>query len=251
MVLFVAFLNAAAVGMDYRWGPIDERKNTDKNHNPVLYLTGEIKTGDSERFRAFLRRDFEKYAKSMRLVRLSSDGGDILEALKIGKIVRAMYAEITVLETCASACFLIYVSAVNRASFGRVGIHRPYFEQTYFSALSASEAEARHSELAKLVDSFLYQNSVPRHIIEKMNRSSSKSIHWLTGTELEEVGRYPAWYEEFLLAKCKKAPKDIADEVRMAVSSEPAYVQWLGCVEKSISPELQTQLLPVLNAKNR
>lgn len=174
-----------------------------------ILMQGEVRKGDYEKFRKFLRDNFDAYIAKDRLVFLDSRGGDLVETLKIAGLLRAAYATVHIEYNnykgdCASSCFFLYLSGAER-SFGhldRLGVHRAYFDPSYFSGLSLAEAKNRQSELMKAVDSILRENSVPQALIDRMNRTSSTEVYWLEYSELEALGVHPPWYEELLIAKC-------------------------------------------------
>lgn len=239
---------ANCFGMEFRWGPIDSADKSKAKNKEIIYLTGEIRRGDYNRFRLFMLENLPTYSRSVRSVRLSSNGGDILEALRIGEILKAMYATVDVpLEgTCVSACFLLYVSAVERsAPSGRLGVHRAYFDKTYFAGLNPRKAEERQLELTKALTSFLEKNSVPRAIVDKMNQTSSATIHWLNQDEIDELGAYAPWFEEFLIAKCGIAPKTL-EKVDLLFEDEKRYFKFVECRDKKIDPEMESELRKML-----
>jgi hypothetical protein len=98
---------------------------------------------------------------------LFSPGGDVAEAMKIGRLVRALRWMTTAPEDdpgarkwhagrlkapeenymCASACFFIFVAGIDRYSGYRsyvapliLGIHRPYFSDVELKAMSSKDA---------------------------------------------------------------------------------------------------------------
>src|SRR5260370_28805022 len=91
-------------------------------------MKGEIRPGDYDRL---LRYAVTKnIILAGQVLVLSSPGGDVTEALKIGRLVKSLYASASVGSVygpCVTAWFIIYISAVHRsAEEGCVGIHRPY-----------------------------------------------------------------------------------------------------------------------------
>ena len=59
---------------------------------------------------------------------LDSKGGDVSAAIKIGKLVRKYDGRTVIADDgkCYSSCALIFIAGVTRASFGELGLHRPY-----------------------------------------------------------------------------------------------------------------------------
>ena len=244
-ILIILISSTPVFSMEFRWGRIDETKKGELPRKEVIYMSGEIRYGDFDRFRAFLLENFNIYVGSQRLVTISSNGGDLVEAMKIARLIKEMYAEVRVFETCASACFTLYVSAVERISFGRIGIHRPYFDRRYFGGLRPPQAEKRQLELTKAFNLFLEANYVPRNLIDRMNETSSNEIYWLNEKEINDLGNYSNWFEEFLLAKCKRAP-GILEGIDLLLYDEKEYRKYSDCKEKAILPELNGQLKTIL-----
>lgn len=222
--------------------------------NVSVVMTGEIKKGDFEKFRLFMVKNLQEYSSTPhRGVVLSSDGGDLVEALKIAAVLKRMYpmVEIAYRGRCASACFFLYLSGAHRqaARDNTLGIHRAYFDPVYFAGLSLPKAEQKQKELTNLVNSVLEDNSVPRSLIETMNRTSSLEIHWLTKNEREQIEGRPAWYEELLIAKCNydkaletrynATPQSSLDYEKIAEAYMDNLSEWADCEEKMINIELK------------
>jgi hypothetical protein len=172
-----------------------------------IHLRGDIVRGDYQRIISLIKNspdDFLRYDWQ-----LDSNGGDILEAIKIGKLIKELYERVNVADKmnlgarCASACFFIYVSAVSRNALnGAVGIHRPYFSQDYFANLAPEDAEKKYAQLSKSVRNFLADKGVPEALIEHMFSLASNEIYWLNDYDLESIGDRPAWFDQYLLSKC-------------------------------------------------
>ncbi len=251
-IILLFLLSLPTYSMEFRWGQIDETKGRARSSaKEVIYITGDIQFADYDRLRTFLLKDFDSYLISTRSIYISSNGGDVVEAIKIGRLLREMYAEVYIPPdaSCASACFVLYISAVERSSGGKVGIHRPYFDQRYFAGLSPTNAEKRQLELTKAFNDYLERNYVPRQLVDRMNATSSKEIRWLTEDDLDELGRYANWYEEFLLAKCKRAP-NFWEGIDLLLENEKEYAKFNDCKEKVIQPELRVRLKQLLLGPN-
>lgn len=172
-------------------------------------LSGTIEPGDTQKIIALIRESPSEFAQ--RNWQLDSNGGDILEAMKIGDLVKNLYVSINVTNPtdfspktrCASACFFIYVSAVSRNAIdGSIGVHRPYFPPEVFANLSPAEAERKYAQLSKGVRDFLVDKGVPNAIIEEMFGLASNEIRWLSARELDAIGDSPAWFDQYLVSKC-------------------------------------------------
>ena len=170
----------------------------------TLVLRGEIQPGDYDRLFAYAA----KYNVDLQntQITLASPGGDVSEALKIGRLLKSIYANVSVgpaTGQCASACFILYASAVQRTSApGLVGIHRPYLSKERFQTLSPSAAEALETSALSDAEGYLHGLRVPASIVDTMFENASTEIHWLNRDELRMLGDRPAWFEEFLIARC-------------------------------------------------
>jgi hypothetical protein len=195
----------SSYGMDFSLNyvnPLDGKPYSNGNYD--LLMKGEIVPGDYERLLAFAT------TSKIPLLRvgytLSSPGGDVSEALRIGRLFKNIYASVVVgpeSGPCASACFIIFASAVFRqAEDGLVGIHRPYVSPNRLASVSPSAAEALETRALLDAETYLHQLRVPNRLVDEMFENASTEIHWLSYSELSELGRRPPWYEEFLIARC-------------------------------------------------
>ena len=185
----------------FTYAPFDP---TGSDSPESVRIVGEIKVGDLERLRALIRSDVSRFKRST--IVLASNGGDILEAMKIGDLIRSSYVSVFVnkdIGICASACFLIYVSAVERgATYPAVGVHRPYFGEEHFAGLSVKDAERKQSKLYAALREFLRSRDVPQAIQERMFALASSEIYWLTFDDLDRIGPRAHWYDELMVSRC-------------------------------------------------
>lgn len=179
---------------------------------------------------AYKKRWTDKYGEPKDLARikvlLNSAGGDIAEAMKIGRAVRDMLlstqtgfffhfrdksqmALSSSLDTkCMSACFFVWVSGVDRtANFYKkgknpLGIHRLYFNPEYYKGLSSDKAEIEYRKLKDGAKKYLQEMGVPDYYFVKMFNIPSNEVYILSKEEVENLeGKIP-YYEEFLFSKC-------------------------------------------------
>jgi len=193
-----------------------------ENKNPVdgtptdvyfLILKGEIEPGDYDKL-----VDFTSHGKidgMMRLdkfwgrgdIILASPGGDIEEALNIANYIKGTYSGVFVGDhygKCASACFFIYASAIRRdANTDSLGIHRPYIHPDRLKVLSIKDAEILQKKTFAHAREFLLDKEIPTSLIDKMFNTASTEVYWLPTKEVDDnIGLYPAWYEQILITKC-------------------------------------------------
>jgi hypothetical protein len=175
---FLSLIPRIGLGMD-----IDvEYINPFTGHSgpyPTLVLRGEIVPGDYERlFEYAEKNNIDLHAIQ---ITLGSPGGDVSEALKIGQLFKGIYADVAVgpvTGQCASACFILYASAVHRTSApGLVGIHRPYLSKQRFQTLSPSQAERLETSTLSAAEGYLHKLGVPSSIVDTMFENASTEIH--------------------------------------------------------------------------
>ena len=176
--------------------------------SPHVLMKGEIEPGDYQKLLRFAERDKDRFLTATFI--LASPGGDITEAMRIGRLLKGIYAFVAVgriYGPCASACFIIFVSAVDRQSIeGLVGIHRPYVARSRLLGLTLAEAERQQSQALRDAENYLHGLRVPTAIVDEMFANASSEIHWLSWDELQQVGLRPAWWEEILIARCGLNP---------------------------------------------
>ena len=163
-----------------------------------LLVEGEIEHGDYKRLVDVVL----DYGKIPSGVVITSSGGDIVEAMKIGRFIRKNHLYVFVIQPCDSACAFIVFSAVTRKG-GEVGLHRPYYEPAYFSKLSSEEASNKYKELDREVRIFLAEMNVPTIIIDKIFSIPSSEIEQLKVSAYNNLaGESPPAQSEWLAARC-------------------------------------------------
>ena len=91
----------------------------DSDGDYFLVIKGEIIEGDYNRF----LNNINKHRAFPTIIWLSSPGGDVLEAIKIGRVIRDGVIETglgipdSLEDTCSSSCFLIWSAGVRRPSY--------------------------------------------------------------------------------------------------------------------------------------
>ncbi len=186
---------------------ISEIRSPQPIESRILVLKGEIKRGDL----AKLNAEIERVPMFIEWVSLDSPGGDVLEAMRIGTLVRTLSVRVVAL-TCNSACVLIWVAGVERSAAGDLGLHRPFFDKHYFSGLSKAQAEIKYNDLLRQVETYLREMLVPQEAIELIARTESAGV-----ARVGETSNLPLYaklaasapaFAEWLLSKCGKFPVD-------------------------------------------
>jgi len=184
-----------------------------------IRLVGKIEKGDAEKFKRLVEGLRQK-KRTVNMLMLASIGGDAIEAMRIGTIVRESFIPTHApidLDAgftcngyppelkdddcdCASACFLIWVAGVYRVG-DVLGLHRPYFLGEYFEGLSASEAQKEYALMYERVRSYLKSMDVPEHIINKMFNTGSDDIAYLDWHAAKSMELAPS-FDEWVGASC-------------------------------------------------
>ena len=135
-----------------------------------ITMEGEIKQGD---YAAFLPLVLS--TKGANTVFLASPGGDFLEALRVGRLIRRLKMQVWAPQlrdlsivklddmannVCASSCFFIYIAGIKRTG-NEIGVHRPYLPKEAYKSMGLTEAEQSYALVEKLVFEYLAEMSVP------------------------------------------------------------------------------------------
>ena len=188
----------------------------------AILISGEITPGDYLQFQKSIANG--KYIPSKVILR--SPGGDVNEALQIGRLVRELYIETEApfhadnragcLEhpdlkpqmrrptecVCASACFFIYVAGVPRND-AYVGIHRFYLNPEVNTNLSLQESIIWTRAIREPVVRYLQEMGVPSKYVDIMFATSSREIYGPTKKEITaDLLGYPPEIMEWFMARC-------------------------------------------------
>lgn len=176
-----------------------------------IMIEGEIVAGDYAKFEKMVMQIFNPET-----VWLASPGGDLAEAMKIGRLARELKLSVWVpsknglffpsIESkqnavCASACFFIYAAGVDRR--GEIlGIHRPYFSMVAYMGMGLDEAAKKQSTAMKVSADYLKDMGVSSAVIERMNNIGSEKIVWLSDAEVSDMTGFIPEYTEWFKANC-------------------------------------------------
>jgi hypothetical protein len=206
--------------------PIEAADFTLGTRGDVVVMKGNIAKGDFEKFRRFI--DENDFAKS---IYLASPGGNVSEAVKIGRLVRTLKMETIipgydpsikdllipsymkkVNDMCASACFLIFVAGIHRIKYLTIenettllGIHRPFLTDDDLMSRSADDAIDSATRLRSFIENYLKEMDVPSKYVELMYSVPKDEIRWVTGPEfkLDLEGFIPE-LKDWVNAQCIK-----------------------------------------------
>lgn len=144
----------------------------------IILIEGEIKAGDDNTFRVLSL----KYPSA--IVALDSEGGALIPAIEIGKMIRLQgYPTIVASgSVCTSACALMWVAGSKKylSANGRVGFHASYRTES-----------GRPTETGlgnALVGRYLTLLNLPENAVIFATMASPIEIQWLTPSNMEEAG---------------------------------------------------------------
>ncbi|MDB4306149.1 hypothetical protein N9980_01125 [bacterium] len=181
-----------------------------------ITLEGEIRKGDAERLVIALKKIEGKLLDDEMVtlyLRLNSPGGDVIEAMKMVKILRRIrLGHAMVNGECNSACFYLLATAKNKYwdDDDTVGIHRPYLLPEYLVGLSPKEAEALHKKVTAQITQMLTDLNVPMDLIEDMMATASKYLLPIEPSRQPLPSPYPG-FDEWVDAQCGKVPFEMRE----------------------------------------
>ncbi|MCO6413219.1 MAG: hypothetical protein J5I92_10780 [Thiogranum sp.] len=198
-------------------------------HGGLLTISEEIKHGDYDAFVEAIKTVHHRNVGRQIVVDLNTPGGDLVEAMRIGHLVRELGLVTRVDQSfwgngdnpvfCGSSCFFILVAGLHRSvsngsrlfaderlpevSIPPIGIHRPFFSEEYLSHQPLATAKAGFTTLEAATTEYLKEMGVPLGLIEKMNRTPSNDLVLLTEQEFaEEIGETAPYVHEWIVANC-------------------------------------------------
>jgi hypothetical protein len=154
-----------------------------KDGRVSVTIVGDIMPGDAEAFSQAVKQanDAGKFVAN---IRLNSNGGNLLEGVKLADAVRfgKMSTNVGKQATCASACFLVFAAGATKfASYGaQIGVHGAS-DETGRETVSSEAATVSMAKIAK-------ELGVPSAIIGRMVVTPPSEMVWLSPDELQSMG---------------------------------------------------------------
>jgi hypothetical protein len=172
-----------------------------------LVLSGEITPGDYDRLLAKIAEDDKRFLSQNKLI-LASNEGNATEAMKIARLVKALYTQVVVgplTGRCAGACFLIYAAAVERGTDGEnlLGVTRPGLAESEWVGRPTTEAALLEDSMQGPVRDFLVENEVPPDLVEQVFQRPSTDVYWLTDNDETALGSKSRAFAKFLEKNCQ------------------------------------------------
>ena len=199
-------------------------------------IVGKIESGDYDK----LRKELENGSATS--IHIASTGGNVAEAIKIGRLIRALniktvipakyskevrdslariiaqlfprryYATKNAKDNymCASACFFIFVSGIEKSFDWSgledepiLGIHRPFMPDSDLKRFNANQAMASAKTLRTLVETYLKEMDVPAKYSDLMFSTPSSQMRWITTSEFrDDFEGFVPSLRDWMNAKC-------------------------------------------------
>lgn len=144
---------------------------------------------------------------------------------------------------CISACFLIYVSGINRhlAGAGRLGLHQPQFSPKA-TPQSEEKTEAAKTYVRNWIKSYLVTMNVPNNYVELMYSVPTNQLRWITQDEFDaDLKGYVAPIRDLIDKKCNPRP----DQIKLNLTEQPA-ITLRNTSERSLSTKQSDEILKCL-----
>jgi hypothetical protein len=173
--------------------------------------TGDFRCRDRRSLCRLLNEAIGEPGKRPLGVRLDSPGGNLIEALRVGELIRtwglnasvgktlgeqrewgSVYSETLVPGQCASACAYAFLGGEKRtATGGKIGVHQHYSDASLEAPFeqSASAIDRSVDQLATgLVLEYVIRMGVdPRLVTKASSIAPWEGMHWLSEDELVEL----------------------------------------------------------------
>jgi len=151
-----------------------------KDDRVEISISGNITPGDADLLKARIKEANDS-GKLVTSLWLNSDGGNLLEAVRIADAVKfaKMTTNVGRSATCASACFLIFAAgeAKYANNSARIGVHGASDKDVR----SSRAATTSMADIAKVLD-------VPPSIIRRMVITPPGEVEWLSLADLRSMG---------------------------------------------------------------
>lgn len=186
----------------------------------AILIEGPIEKGDYDKFRKATQSSFYQYPITH--VELASSGGNLLEAMKIGSLIRDMRfstgAPLEIYEgadkyitvklknvknrICSSACFFIWAAGIERSGT-ELSVHRPYLPIESYLEIGAEDAISGGRKIRELSEKYLKEMDIPNELIARMFKIPSRKVEKIPYNEaLSSLGGINPDIEDWVLARC-------------------------------------------------
>ena len=187
-----------------------------KNDGSTISIVGKIVAGDYDKVLQTLLDG----GPGTSTVFVSSPGGDAIEAMKIGKLIREQSLATSVPFsirgnavcpsnlaspsdcTCFSACVLIYLAGIERQG-DYLGVHRVYLNQDTVRSLSIDDSAKTTRKISKNLDEYIDAVGAPNTLRDRIQAASANEIDMLESKYVNKfLSGFIPEYGDWIIAKC-------------------------------------------------
>jgi hypothetical protein len=240
-------------------------------------LEGKIEAGDLAKLRTFILEGNGAFTGAYTIF-LASPGGDLAEAIKIGRFIRELQLATNIPPAstdervrkftavryslkdpkanymCASACFFVFVAGIYRSDheihgFNRpssLGIHRPYLSESDLKALTSDQAIAATSATRTTVENYLKEMGVPAKYADQMFSITKQQIRWISDNDFEaDFAGFIPELKDWVDARCDKRTdieKQVWEEMKTKSVSTAAQKAMLEKLMDKFSEQTQCEI---------
>ena len=177
-----------------------------------IFVSGDITPGDGDRLTRAIQRVESRSrdrpcSDKFFMMKLISNGGSVEAAMELGRVIRkyGMLVIVPLDSNCFSSCVLVLAAGADRASYGRVGIHRPYFGDLSNQA-SLEEIRKRQNAVRIKIRSYLAEMDVSPTLMDQMLSVPPEKVRILSKQELSDLrltGKDPSFEEREIARQAK------------------------------------------------
>ncbi len=276
-----AHLHAADIRADIIGTPIVSRGGVKLGPRSVI-VEGKIEAGDYDKLRSIYgergQSEFSLGLPEVYVLTLASPGGDLAEAMKIGRLVRALKLITNVPSRiglhskmgmanehklknpqanhmCASACFFIFVAGVKRTDDAWsgdpiLGVHRPYLSDSDLRMLSGDQAIASTDRLRTAVENYLKEMGVPAKYAGMMFSVPKDEVQWIGAADFKSdlEGIIPE-LKDWLAARCDKRT-DVEKALWKKMMADPHPIGQLSAADRSLFDLMEKKMGEIRSCEN-
>jgi hypothetical protein len=260
-----AHLNAADIRADIIGTPIVSRSGVKFGPRSVI-VEGKIEAGDYDKLRSIYgergQSEFSLGVLDVNVLSLASPGGDLAEAMKIGRLVRmlklrtnvpsrtGLHYKLGIVDEhkvknsrtnymCASACFFIFVAGVKRtvdawSGDPILGIHRPYLSDSDLRMLSGDQAITSTNRLRSVVENYLKEMGIPAKYADAMFAVPKDEVQWIGAADFKnDLEGIILELRDWLAARCDKRT-DVEKALWKKMMADPRPIGQLSATDRSL-----------------
>jgi hypothetical protein len=210
-----------------------------------IKFSGEIVASSLNEIEAALDGASPQTNWSFKQLTIDSPGGNIDASMAIGRLLRTNRISILIPKggRCVSACVMIFAGAVSRLyANGKIGIHRPYLNQSMNSEVPAPDKlRVGYEEMLRTMRTYLREMNVSERLADDMLKVAPADMRYLTHDDLDSYGltyRDPVEQETVDLQEAHSLGLDRREYVRRQAmqkakcASLTDFNEFLACDER-------------------